>query len=54
MAERYTRLYTLPENLYTEGAPLVIAAGALLKDNQTGKVLPPFHHRPLPHQGCCR
>ena len=33
MAERYTRLYTLPENLYTEGAPLVIAAGALLKDN---------------------
>ncbi len=39
MAERYTRLYSLPEDLYTPGAPLVIAAGALLKDNQTGQVL---------------
>ena len=39
MAERYTRLYTLPENLYLPGAPLVIAAGALLKDNQTGQIL---------------
>ena len=39
MAERYTRLYSLPENLYTPGAPVVIAAGALLKDNQTGKTL---------------
>ena len=34
MAERYTRLYSLPGNLYTPGAPIVIAAGALLKDNQ--------------------
>ncbi|MBQ9685080.1 MAG: hypothetical protein IJV41_00850 [Oscillospiraceae bacterium] len=39
MAERYTRLYSLPADLYTPGAPLVIAAGALLKDNQTGRVL---------------
>ena len=39
MAERYSRLFTLPENLYTEGSPVIIAAGALLKDNQTGKVL---------------
>ena len=39
MSERYTRLFSLPENLYTEGAPVLIAAGALLKDNQTGKVL---------------
>lgn len=39
MAERYTRIYSSPVNLYTSGAPIVIAAGALLKDNQTGKVL---------------
>ena len=39
MAERYSRLYSLPEDLYTPGAPLVIAAGALLLDNQTGRML---------------
>ena len=39
MSERYTRLAALTENLYTEGAPVVIAAGALLKDTQTGHVL---------------
>lgn len=39
MSERYTKLFALPENLYTEGAPVIIAAGALLKDNETGKVL---------------
>lgn len=37
--ERYISLYRLPENLYTEESPIVIAAGALLKDNQTNKVL---------------
>ena len=39
MAERFTRAYTLPEGLYTPGAPILIAAGALLKDNQTGQML---------------
>lgn len=39
MSERYSKLFTLPENLYTTGAPAVIAAGALLKDNQSGNVL---------------
>lgn len=39
MSERYGKLFSLPENLYTEGSPVIIAAGALLKDNQTGKVL---------------
>ena len=39
MAERYTRLFALSENLYTSGAPVMIAAGALLKDNKTGKTL---------------
>lgn len=39
MSERYSRLFSLPANLYAEGAPVIVAAGALLKDNQTGKVL---------------
>lgn len=39
MSERYSRLFSLPTNLYTEGAPVLIAAGALLKDNRSGKVL---------------
>lgn len=39
MSERYGKLFSLEENLYTEGSPVIIAAGALLKDNQTGKVL---------------
>lgn len=39
MSERYTKLFALPENLYNENAPLLIAAGALLKDNETGRVL---------------
>ncbi len=39
MSERYSKLFSLPENLYTTGAPVVIAAGALLKDNQSGNVL---------------
>lgn len=39
MSERYSRLFSLPENLYAAGSPVVIAAGALLKDNQAGKVL---------------
>ncbi len=38
MAERFTRLCSLPENLYAEGSPVVVAAGALQKDNQTGKI----------------
>lgn len=29
----------MPENLYASGAPVIISAGALLKDIQTGKVL---------------
>ncbi len=39
MSERYSRLFSLPENLYAEGAPVIIAAGALLKDNQTVRVV---------------
>lgn len=39
MSERYSRLFALSENLHANGSPVVIAAGALLKDNQTGKVV---------------
>jgi tetratricopeptide (TPR) repeat protein len=39
MAERYTRLFALSGRLYTPGTPVLIEAGALLKDNQTGRVL---------------
>ena len=39
MSERYSKIFLLPENLYTQKAPLLIAAGAMLKDNQTGKIL---------------
>ena len=39
MSERYSRLFALSENQYASDSPVVIAAGALLKDNQTGKVI---------------
>lgn len=39
MSERYSRVFSLPENLYAHGSPVVIGAGALLKDNLTGAIL---------------
>ena len=39
MAERYRKFFSLPDNLYAAGAPVIVKAGALLKDMQTGKVL---------------
>lgn len=39
MSERYAKLFSLSENLYAETSPVIIVAGALLKDNQTEKVL---------------
>lgn len=39
MSEKYSRLYTLQGNLYITDSPVIITAGALLKDNITGKVL---------------
>ena len=47
MAERYTRLFSLPQDLYATCSPLVIAAGALLKDGQTGTVLAQLKLRSL-------
>lgn len=39
MSDRYKRLFSLKENLYTEGSPVIISAGALLLDTNTNKVL---------------
>lgn len=39
MSERYEKLFSLQENLYAEGSPVVVSAGNLLKDTQTGKLL---------------
>lgn len=39
MAERFEKLFVLPENLYIEGSPVLICAGALLKDTVTGRML---------------
>ena len=39
MNERYSILFSLPENLYSKGSPVIISAGNLLKDNKTGKYL---------------
>lgn len=39
MEGRYQRFYLLPPNQHTPGAPLLISAGALLFDSQTGSVL---------------
>ena len=39
MSERYIRLFSLPNNLYIDNAPVVVAAGALLKDTKTDKIL---------------
>ena len=39
MSERFTRLFALPEALYAEGSPLLIEAGALLRDSQNGRLI---------------
>jgi hypothetical protein len=39
MSNRYQEVYRLPSKLYLEGSPVIIEAGALQKDNATGKVL---------------
>ena len=39
MSERYIKVFSGDENLYLEGAPIVIRANALLKDTETGKMI---------------
>lgn len=47
MSERYSNVFTLPQNLYAVGSPVVIAAGTLLKDNQTGKIVAQLKFRSI-------
>lgn len=47
MSERYTKLFSLPKNLYIPGAPVLLAAGALLKDNQTETTLAQLKFRSI-------
>ena len=39
MAERYSKLFSLTKNLYSNTSPVIIQAGALLLDTKTTKVL---------------
>ena len=39
MNERFTKVFSLDGDQYSPGAPLIIVAGALLRDNQTGMIL---------------
>lgn len=39
MSERYTKLFTLPARQYSQGAPFIVAAGALHKDNLTETIV---------------
>ena len=39
MSERYSRVYVLPHATYTANAPVIISAGALLKDNVSGNIV---------------
>lgn len=38
MSERYTKLFSLPKNLYAEGSPVIIEASVLTLDNNTNRV----------------
>ncbi len=39
MSDRFEKLFSLPENLYSEELPIIITAGSLLKDKETGKII---------------
>lgn len=47
MSERYSNVFALPQNLYAVGSPVMIAAGTLLKDNQTGKIVAQLKFRSI-------
>ena len=49
MAERFEKLYSLPSNLYSEGAPVIISAGSLLKDTETGKIIAQIKYHSVSH-----
>ena len=39
MSEKYSRIFSLDENMYAEGSPILIEAGTLLKDNEKGTLI---------------
>ena len=39
MGAGYSRVFSLSENLYAQGSPIVIKAGALLKENESGSLV---------------
>ena len=39
MTQRFEQLYKLPDNLYINNSPIIISAGSLLKDSQTGSII---------------
>ena len=39
MSERFQKLYTIKPNLYSEGCPVIIKAGALHKDIESGAII---------------
>ena len=39
MSERFTKLYELQKNLFSEGSPIIVSAGSLLKDTQTSNII---------------
>ena len=47
MSERYSDVFTLQQNLYTVSSPVIIAAGKLLKDNQTGRIIAQLKFRSI-------
>lgn len=47
MSERYESLFSLPEKLYTRGSPVLICAGRILKDRQTGRKLAQLKYKSI-------
>ena len=47
MSERYTQLFKLDSKYYQAGSPVIIIAGALLKDNQNGSVLAQIKYKSI-------
>ncbi|MGM9592099.1 MAG: hypothetical protein ACI3VK_05215 [Oscillospiraceae bacterium] len=39
MVERFEKLFELSNNLYSVDSPMIVVAGALLKDTETGKII---------------
>lgn len=53
MMERFINLYALPQSLYADGAPVLIASGELFRDTQTDGVFAQFAIRNLCEQTIC-